>query len=384
MAFGLSFFDALCGAFRALRRSRSVGNGARSRSPCMVPRRRTSPGWGGREMRTDTGRHPSDEASLLRVEGLQTWFPIRRGLMRRTTGWVQAATDISFEIAPGRTLALVGESGCGKTTVGRSILRLEAPQKGRVFFEGKDLMTLSRAEMRAARQRIQIIFQDPMASLDPRMRVRDQIAEGMKSFGIGANDRERDARVAELLERVQLDPDTMERYPHEFSGGQRQRICIARALAVEPRMIVCDESVSALDVSIQAQILNLLRDLQQDLGLSYLFITHDLSVVRYLAHEVAVMYLGEIVEEGPTRRIFESPAHPYTKGLLAAIPSIDPDHRGAAPPVLGDVPSPSDPPPGCHFHTRCPFVMDRCRKQAPPLFEIEGGRSRCFLSESPA
>ena len=335
-------------------------------------------------MRTDTGRHPSDEASLLRVEGLQTWFPIRRGLMRRTTGWVQAATDISFEIAPGRTLALVGESGCGKTTVGRSILRLEAPQKGRVFFEGKDLMTLSRAEMRAARQRIQIIFQDPMASLDPRMRVRDQIAEGMKSFGIGANDRERDARVAELLERVQLDPDTMERYPHEFSGGQRQRICIARALAVEPRMIVCDESVSALDVSIQAQILNLLRDLQQDLGLSYLFITHDLSVVRYLAHEVAVMYLGEIVEEGPTRRIFESPAHPYTKGLLAAIPSIDPDHRGAAPPVLGDVPSPSDPPPGCHFHTRCPFVMDRCRKQAPPLFEIEGGRSRCFLSESPA
>ncbi len=321
--------------------------------------------------------------ALLRVRGLRTWFPIRQGLMQRTTGWIQAATDISFEIAPGRTLALVGESGCGKTTVGRSILRLETPQEGEVFFEGRDLLKLSRPEMRAARQWIQIIFQDPMASLDPRMRIRDQIAEGMKSFGIGSNDRERDARVAELLERVQLDPDTMERYPHEFSGGQRQRICIARALAVDPRLIVCDESVSALDVSIQAQILNLLRDLQQDLGLSYLFITHDLSVVRYLAHEVAVMYLGEIVEQGPTRRIFESPAHPYTKGLLAAIPSIDPDRRGGAPPVLGDVPSPSDPPPGCHFHTRCPVVMDRCRREAPPLFEIGAGRSRCFLSESP-
>jgi len=203
----------------------------------------------------------------------------------------------------------------------------------------------------------------------------------MRSFGIGADDAERGERVASLLARVQLDPKTMDRYPHEFSGGQRQRVCIARALAVDPRLIVCDESVSALDVSIQAQILNLLRDLQEELGLAYLFITHDLSVVRYLAHEVAVMYLGEIVEQGPTERIFESPAHPYTRALLASVPSVDPARRGGAPPVLGDVPSPSDPPTGCHFHTRCPLVMDRCRAEPPPMVSIEGGSSRCFLSQ---
>jgi len=322
-------------------------------------------------------------STLLRVSGLQTWYPIRAGLMRRQAGWVQAASDVSFEIAPGQTFALVGESGCGKTTVGRSLLRLETPQKGEIHFEGRDLLKLDSDAMRAARQHIQIIFQDPMASLDPRMRIRDQIAEGMKSFGIGGDENERLERVRALLERVQLDPDTMDRYPHEFSGGQRQRICIARALAVEPRLIVCDESVSALDVSIQAQILNLFRDLQAELGLSYLFITHDLSVVRYLAHEVAVMYLGKIVEQGPTERIFNAPAHPYTKGLLAAIPSSDPDRRGAAPPVLGDVPSPSNPPKGCHFHTRCDVVMERCRVEVPELFEIEGGRSRCFLAEPP-
>jgi len=322
-------------------------------------------------------------STLLRVSGLQTWYPIHAGLMRRLTGWVQAASDVSFEIAPGQTFALVGESGCGKTTVGRSLLRLETPQKGEIYFEGRDLLKLDSDAMRAARQHIQIIFQDPMASLDPRMRIRDQIAEGMKSFGIGGDENERLDRVRGLLERVQLDPDTMDRYPHEFSGGQRQRICIARALAVEPRLIVCDESVSALDVSIQAQILNLLRDLQAELGLSYLFITHDLSVVRYLAHEVAVMYLGKIVEQGPTERIFNAPTHPYTKGLLAAIPSSDPDRRGAAPPVLGDVPSPSNPPKGCHFHTRCDVVMERCRVEVPKLFEIEGGRSRCFLAEPP-
>ena len=317
---------------------------------------------------------------LLRVSGLRTWYPIKQGLLRKTTGYVQAATDVGFTIAPGETLALVGESGCGKSTVGRSILRLENPQEGEVFFEGRDLLALEDEALRAARQRVQIVFQDPMASLDPRMRIRDQIAEGMQSFGIGADDAERAERVARLLERVQLDPAAMDRYPHEFSGGQRQRICIARALAVEPRLIVCDESVSALDVSIQAQILNLLRELQDELGLSYLFITHDLSVVKYLAHQVAVMYLGRIVEQGPTERIFASPAHPYTQGLLAAIPSIDPDRRGGAPPVLGDVPSPSDPPAGCHFHTRCPRVMDRCRREVPPLVPVEGGASRCFLS----
>ena len=318
---------------------------------------------------------------LLEVSGLRTWYPIKTGLMRRTTGYVQAATDVALRVAPGETLALVGESGCGKSTVGRSIVGLEKPQAGRVVFEGRDLLALDAAALRAARRHVQIIFQDPMASLDPRMRVRDQIAEGMQSFGIGRDENERTERVAAMLERVQLDAEAMDRYPHEFSGGQRQRLCIARALAVEPRLIVCDESVSALDVSIQAQILNLLRELQDDLGLSYLFITHDLSVVKYLAHCVAVMYLGKIVEEGPTARIFDAPAHPYTQGLLAAIPSVDPGQRGGAPPVMGDVPSPSDPPDGCHFHTRCPVALERCARDAPPLVPIEGGVSRCFLSQ---
>jgi oligopeptide/dipeptide ABC transporter ATP-binding protein len=319
--------------------------------------------------------------AILRVEGLQTWYPIRSGLLRRTTGWVQAATDVCLEIAPGETLALVGESGCGKSTVGRSILQLEEPQAGKVIFEGRDLLELDADELRATRRNIQMIFQDPMASLDPRMRIYDQIAEGLRSFGIAESESDRRKRVEEMIVRVQLDPATIDRYPHEFSGGQRQRICIARALAVEPRLIVCDESVSALDVSIQAQILNLLRELQEELGLSYLFITHDLSVVRYLANEVAVMYLGQIVEQGPTERIFEAPAHPYTRGLLAAIPSIDPMRRGAPPPVLGDVPSPSDPPSGCRFHTRCPLVMDRCRHEPPGVYDLAEGSSRCFLAE---
>jgi len=319
---------------------------------------------------------------LLRVEGLRTWFPIRQGLFQRTTGHVQAVTDVDFEIPAGSTLALVGESGCGKTTAGRSILRLTPAQAGRVLFEGVDLMTLDEATLRPYRRQVQIIFQDPMASLNPRMRVRDSVAEGMRSFGIGESEAEQTARVEALFERVQLDPAQIWRYPHEFSGGQRQRICIARALAVEPRLIVCDEAVSALDVSIQAQILNLLRDLQEELGLAYLFITHDLGVVRYLAHQVAVMYLGRIVESGPTERIFADPRHPYTRALLAAAPSVDPDARSAPPPVLGDVPSPSNPPGGCPFHPRCPSVMDACRSQAPPEVTWPGGRVRCFL-ESP-
>jgi peptide/nickel transport system ATP-binding protein len=319
--------------------------------------------------------------ALLNVEGLRTWFPIRAGVFQRTVGHVRAVDDVDLKIEPGGTLALVGESGCGKTTVGRSLLRLIEPQQGKVWFDGVDLLSLSPAELRPYRSRIQIIFQDPMASLDPRMRVRDAVAEGMETFGIGADRKERTERVAELFQRVKLDPRQMDRYPHEFSGGQRQRICIARALAVNPQLIVCDEATSALDVSIQAQILNLLRELQEELGLAYLFITHDLGVVRYLADRVAVMYLGQIVEEGAAERIFEHPEHPYTRGLLAAVPSTDPDRRSATAAVVGDIPSPADPPPGCRFHTRCPDVFDRCSQQAPGFYAVGDVHSRCFLAE---
>jgi peptide/nickel transport system ATP-binding protein len=318
---------------------------------------------------------------LLRVEGLRTWFPVRAGVLQRPVVWVRAVDDVSFAIDSGRTLALVGESGCGKTTVGRSLLRLVEPQAGRVLFEGVDLLALSSEAIRPLRRKLQIVFQDPLGSLDPRMRVRDAIAEGMQSFGIGASEAERTERVAALLARVQLDPAQMWRYPHEFSGGQRQRICIARALAVEPRLLICDEATSALDVSIQAQILNLLRDLQEELGLAYLFITHDLGVVRYLSDRVAVMYLGQIVEEGATERIFGDPRHPYTRGLLAAVPSVDPARRGVRAHVKGDVPSPAHPPSGCRFHPRCPEAFDRCPGEEPRLAPVGDGASRCFLSE---
>ena len=319
------------------------------------------------------------EAPLLRVEGLRTWFPVRAGVLQRPVAWVRAVDDVSFQVEAGQTLALVGESGCGKTTVGRSLLRLVEPQAGQVWFEGADLLALPRAALRPLRRRIQIVFQDPMASLDPRMRVRDLVAEGMQVHGIGASDAERTERVAALLQRVQIEPRQMWRYPHEFSGGQRQRICIARALALEPRLLICDEATSALDVSIQSQVLNLLRDLQQELGLAYLFITHDLGVVRYLADRVAVMYLGQIVEEGETEALFRAPQHPYTQALLAAVPSLDPARPAARAVVRGDVPSPSAPPPGCRFHTRCPYVFARCRSEAPPAYATPTGASRCFL-----
>jgi peptide/nickel transport system ATP-binding protein len=318
---------------------------------------------------------------LLRVEGLRTWFPIRRGVFRRTVGHVRAVDGVDLEIRRGETLALVGESGCGKTTVGRSLLRLVEPTAGKIWFDGVDLARLSPAALRPYRRAIQIVFQDPAASLDPRMRVRDAVAEGMETFAIGADHRERTERVAAALERVQLDPRAMWRYPHEFSGGQRQRICIARALAVEPALLVCDEATSALDVSIQAQILNLLQRIQEDLGLTYLFIAHDLGVVRYLADRVSVMYLGQIAEEGATERIFSDPRHPYTRALLAAVPSVDPARRGAAARLVGDVPSPAAPPPGCRFHTRCPEVFDRCRIEEPASYAVADGVSRCFLSD---
>ncbi len=326
------------------------------------------------------GAAAAAEGPLLRVEGLRTHFAIRGGVLRRVRGWVRAVDGVDLEIRAGETLALVGESGCGKTTIGRSIVGLERPRSGRIVFGGVDLTRLSPRERRRFGRRLQLIFQDPAAALDPRMRIGDAVAEGMRAFGIGAGRGARIERAAELLARVQLDRLALDRYPHELSGGQRQRVCIARALAVEPDLLVCDEAVSALDVSIQAQILNLLRDLQVERGLAYLFITHDLGVVRYLADRVAVMYLGQIVEEASAERLFARPAHPYTRALLASAPS--PERRGSGPaaPLGGDVPSPSRPPAGCRFHPRCPEVFGRCRSEEPPAYPVGEGWSRCFLA----
>jgi oligopeptide/dipeptide ABC transporter ATP-binding protein len=319
------------------------------------------------------------DAALLDVQALRTWFPIRRGVLQRIVGHVRAVDGLSLSIAAGETVALVGESGCGKTTVGRSIVRLLEPQSGTVSYLGMDLLRLPQRELRTLRRNLQMVFQDPATSLDPRMRVREILTEGMQAFGIGEGESERTDRVAESLRRVRLEPEHMKRFPHEFSGGQRQRLGIARALSVQPRLIILDEAVSALDVSIQAQILNLLGELQQQDGLAYLFITHDLSVVRYLASRVYVMYLGQIVEEAQTEALFAAPQHPYTRGLLAAIPSVDPDQRSVEVQVLGDVPSPAQPPPGCRFHTRCPEVFDRCRKEMPEFYSLGDRRARCFL-----
>ena len=321
------------------------------------------------------------EQPFLKVEGLKTWFPIRKGVFRKTVGHVRAVDGVDFEIKKGRTLALVGESGCGKTTVGKTILRLIEPTSGTITFDGKDITNLKPDELHPLRRRMQLVFQDPASSLDPRMLVRDAIAEGIRSFNIVTDTDAVTARVADYLKLVRLDPEQMWRYPHEFSGGQRQRICIARALAVEPEFIVFDESISALDVSIQAQILNLLNDLQQQFNLTFLFITHDLSVVRYLADDVAVMYVGQLVEEGTTEGIFQSPHHPYTQALLRSIPSIDPEKRTAQVEAIGDVPSPSSPPPGCRFAARCPQAFDRCTGELPPLFSLPNRLSRCFLAE---
>jgi peptide/nickel transport system ATP-binding protein len=322
----------------------------------------------------------AQNGTLLELRGLRTWFPIRTGILQRVTGQVKAVDGVDIKIRRGETLALVGESGCGKTTVGRSILRLIEPTGGNIWFEGVDLANLPVAEFHRYRRRMQIVMQDPGSALDPRATVRDSIAEGLDAFGIGADHDARTARVAELMRQVSLDPETMWRYPHEFSGGQRQRICIARALAVEPLLLICDEATSALDVSIQAQILNLLADLQAERNLTYLFITHDLGVVRYFATRVAVMYLGRIVEEGSTERIFTAPRHPYTKALLDSVPSLDPARRLIKPAALGDVPSPANPPPGCHYHPRCAVRLPECARQDPPVVQLADGTCRCLLA----
>ena len=321
---------------------------------------------------------------IAELENLEVHFPIRKGLFRRTVGQVRAVDGVSLAIHAGRTLALVGESGCGKTTVGKALLRLIRPTGGRVVFSGTDLSSLSRTALRKGRGAMQIIFQDPYASLNPRMRTADILSEGMRSLGVGRDEKDRMYRMAELLEQVGLPLEALARYPHEFSGGQRQRIAIARALAVEPKLIVCDEPTSALDVSVQAQILNLLKSLQDRLGIAYLFITHNISIVEYLAHEVAVMYLGRIVERGTAEEVLGNPKHPYTEALLSAVPTV-PGARGVDGTreiirLAGELPSPARPPAGCHFHPRCPKAMPECREAYPVPVRLSGNRSvNCIL-----
>ena len=302
--------------------------------------------------------------ALLEVIDLKQHFPVSGGVFGRVTGWVKAVDGVSFSVKRGETLALVGESGCGKTTVGRSLLRLIEPTAGQVRFDGKDVLALGSRELRALRRRMQIIFQDPYASLNPRLSVGDAIAEPLFVHGL-ARGADIERRVAELLDRVGLPAAYRTRFPHEVSGGQRQRIGIARALAVGPDFIVCDEAISALDISIQAQILNLLADLQAELGLAYLFITHNLNVVRHIANRVAVMYLGKLVELANTADLFANPRHPYTQALIAANPVPDPSVPLDAVPLQGEVPSPIDPPAGCRFHTRCPKVFEPCSTIVP-------------------
>ncbi|UCC56625.1 MAG: ABC transporter ATP-binding protein [Gammaproteobacteria bacterium] len=317
--------------------------------------------------------------SLLSVRDLKVHFPIQKGVFKRTVGQVYAVDGVSLDIPAGHTQALVGESGCGKTTVGKGILQLIRPTAGSVQFDNSELTRLSGKRLRRRRTDFQFIFQDPYSSMNPRMRVGDIVEEGMIAQVIGNNRQERRARVNELFAQVGLSTEHASRYPHEFSGGQRQRICIARALAVNPRLIICDEPTSALDISVQAQILNLLKQLQNELGLSYLFITHNLSVVSYLADRVAVMYLGRIVEEGPVASVLENPLHPYTRALLSAVPQIEPDTQREIIRLEGDIPSPANPPGGCHFHPRCPSAMPGCRESYPAESGDAGHRVRCFL-----
>jgi peptide/nickel transport system ATP-binding protein len=323
--------------------------------------------------------------ALLQVNDLKKHFVLRRGLLRAPTIQVYAVDGVSFEVARGETLALVGESGCGKSTVGRAILRLFDITAGQVVLDGRRIDDLSAGALRPLRRRVQVVFQDPFSSLNPRMRVRDILAEPIRNFGLATSTADMQARIHALLDKVRLPRDSTNRFPHEFSGGQRQRIGIARALATEPDLIVCDEAVSALDVSVKAQIVNLLYDLQQELGLALLFISHDLAIVEHMTHRVAVMYLGKIVEMAPKRNIFTAPRHPYTKALLSAVPIPAPGAARQRIILKGDVPSPINPPKGCRFHTRCPYVFDRCRTVEPKSQLIaEGHLAACHLNELPA
>ena len=325
-----------------------------------------------------TNAHP-----LLEVLALKKHFPLKSGLLGGSRGYVYAVDGVTFSIGRGETLSLVGESGCGKSTVGRAILRLLTPTSGEVRLDGERIDNIPSARLRLIRRRMQIVFQDPFSSLNPRQRVRDVIAEPIKNFGLAHGNEDIDDLVASFLDKVGLPRDAMKRFPHEFSGGQRQRIGIARALAPGADLIICDEAVSALDVSVKAQIVNLLSDLQDELGLTLLFISHDLAIVEHLTHRVAVMYLGKIVEIGDRRTLFATPHHPYTKALLSAVPIPDPTKKRDRVILRGDVPSPINPPGGCKFHTRCPLAFNRCRLEEPILRKVGTGQlSACHLDDT--
>ncbi|NLB32702.1 MAG: dipeptide ABC transporter ATP-binding protein [Tissierellia bacterium] len=312
---------------------------------------------------------------LITVNNLKKYFPIKTGLVKRTTGNVKAVDGVSFNIKKGQVLGIVGESGCGKSTLGRTILRLLTATEGEVFYDGKNVFNMDKREINSMRTKMQIIFQDPYSSLNPRLPVYEIVGEAMLQHNMVKNKKEMKEKAIEVIGRCGLFPEQADRYPHQFSGGQRQRICIARSLAVNPDFVVCDEAVSALDVSIQSQIINLLKDAQEDFGLTYMFISHDLSVVKFISDEVAVMYLGQIVEKGGKKQIFSNPLHPYTEALLSAAPSFDPSLRQNQKRIIlqGDIPSPANPPKGCRFHTRCPYARQICKEEIPEYREVKTG-----------